>query len=96
MGSAMFVRGTSLKECGGFDDRYFMYAEDSDWCRTMWEKGWAVYYVPTVYLRHVHGQASKKVPGIIMAILKNRYARIHIYSWLKYFWKWRGNHKYYR
>jgi len=96
MGSAMFVRGTALKECGGFDDRYFMYAEDSDWCRTMWEKGWAVYYVPTVYLRHVHGQASKKVPGIIMAILKNRYARVHIYSWLKYFWKWRGNHKYYR
>lgn len=96
MGSAMFVRAAAIKEVGVFDDRYFMYAEDSDWCRRMWEKGWAVYYVHGIYLKHVHGRASAKVPGIINAILKNRYARIHIISWLKYFWKWRGNHKYYQ
>ena len=96
MGSAMFVRAAAIKEVGVFDDRYFMYAEDSDWCRRMWEKGWAVYYVHNIYLKHVHGRASAKVSGAIRAVLKNRYARIHIISWLKYFWKWRGNHKYYR
>lgn len=95
MGSAMFARGAAIKEVGGFDDRFWMYAEDSDWCRRMWEKNWAVYYVHNVLLSHVHGRASAKVPGIINALIKNRYARVHIISWLKYFWKWRGNHKFY-
>ena len=96
MGSAMFVRKTALDQVGGFDDRFWMYAEDSDWCRRMWEKGWAVYYVHDVHLRHAHGRASAKVPGVLNAMLRNRYARVHLWSWLKYFWKWRGNHKYYR
>lgn len=95
MGSAMFVRGAAIDKVGMFDDRFWMYAEDSDWCRRMWEAHMPVYYVHDVYIKHVHGRASAKVPGIINALLKNKYARIHIMSWLKYFWKWRGNHKYY-
>lgn len=96
MGSAMFARSFAMEQVGGFDDRYFMYAEDSDLCRKMWEKNWAVYYVHDVYLKHVHNRASAKVPGIINALFKNRFARAHLISWFKYFWKWRGNHKYYR
>ncbi|MFA7653537.1 MAG: glycosyltransferase family 2 protein [Candidatus Magasanikbacteria bacterium] len=96
MGSAMMARGQAVDEVGGFDDWFFMYAEDSDWCRRMWEKGWAVYYVSDVYLKHTHGRASARVHGVISALIKNRYARHHLISWLKYFWKWRGNHKYYR
>lgn len=96
MGSAMFVRKKAIDEAGEFDDRFWMYAEDSDWCRRMWEKGWAVYYLHDVIIKHAHGRASAKVPGIINALVKNKYARTHLISWLKYFWKWRGNHKYYR
>lgn len=96
MGSAMFVRGKAINQVSGFDDRFWMYAEDSDWCRRMWQAGWAVYYFPEAVLTHVKGQASAKTPGVIRAILFNRYTRVHIWSWLKYFWKWRGNHKFYR
>lgn len=95
MGSAMFVRKKAIDDVGAFDDRYWMYAEDSDWCRRMWEGGWPVYYVHDIAIEHVHGRASAKVPGIINALIKNKYARVHLSSWLKYFWKWRGNHKYY-
>ena len=95
MGSAMFVRGSALEEVGGFDERYWMYAEDSDWCRRMWEKGWAVYYVAEATLEHFHRRASAKVPGVVAALLKNRYARLHLISWLKYFLKWKDNRKYY-
>lgn len=96
MGSAMFVRKEALDEVGGFDDYFWMYFEDMDWCKRMWEHGWVVYYVHSVYFTHVHGRASAKVPGIVRAMIKNRYARVHFWSWLKYFWKWRGNHKYYQ
>lgn len=95
MGSAMFVRKKAIDDVGMFDDRFWMYAEDSDWCRRMWEGHWPVYYVHDIVLSHVHKRASAKVPGVVNALLKNRYARQHLKSWLKYFWKWRGNHKYY-
>ncbi len=95
MGSAMLFRRDAYKQVGGFDERYFMYAEDSDLCRRLWEAGWAVYYVHDIYLLHTHGRASAKVPGIIRAVLKNRFTRVHILSWLKYFMKWRNNRRYY-
>lgn len=96
MGSAMFVRGEAIKQVGMFDDRFWMYAEDSDWCRRMWEAHFPVYYVHDVVIEHIHGRASAKVPGVINALVKNKYARVHLISWLKYFWKWRGNYKYYK
>lgn len=95
MGSAMFVRAEAIKKAGVFDERYWMYAEDSDWCRRMWEANWPVYYVHDIVIQHFHRRSSAKVPGVINALLKNKFARVHLTSWLKYFWKWRGNHKYY-
>ncbi|MBI5729334.1 MAG: glycosyltransferase family 2 protein [Candidatus Magasanikbacteria bacterium] len=95
MGSAMFVRGAAVRQVGWFDERFWMYYEDSDWCRRMWEAGWPVYYAHDMLLEHVHGRGSAKVPGIFKALIKNKLARVHLVSWLKYMWKWRGNYKYY-
>lgn len=90
MGSAMFVRKSAIDRVGMFDDRFWMYAEDSDWCRRMWQHNWEVHYVHHLFIKHSHGRASAKVPGIITALIKNKYARAHLISWMKYFWKWRG------
>ncbi len=95
MGSAMLARKTATDEVGWFDDRYFMYMEDSDWCRRMWEAGWPVYYVHDIAIYHGHARDSAKVPGVLKALLKNKLARIHLRSWAQYLWKWRGNFKYY-
>jgi GT2 family glycosyltransferase len=92
MGSAMFVRGKALTEVGTFDEAYFMYFEDCDWCRRFWKKGWPVYYVHDVSLSHVHRRQSARVAGKpvgLRAIFSNKLTRIHIKSWLTYFWKWR-------
>ncbi|TAN32675.1 glycosyltransferase [Patescibacteria group bacterium] len=95
LGAAMVVRKEVTDAIGWFDERYFMYMEDCDWCRVMWENGWPVYYVHDIVITHKHERASAKVPGVFKAFIKNKLARIHFYSWLKYMWKWRGNHKYY-
>lgn len=95
MGSAMFVRKEAIDAVGMFDEQYFMYAEDADWCRRMWEAHWPVYYVHDIVLSHVHGRGSAKVPGVIKALVKNKLARVHLISWLKYMWKWKGNRKFY-
>lgn len=94
-GSAMLVRKDVVDQIGWFDGRYFMYMEDCDWCRTMWEKGWPVYYIHDIIVLHAHARESAKVPGLINGFFKNKLARTHAISWLKYMWKWRGSHKYF-
>ncbi len=95
MGSAMFARGTAVHEVGGFDERFWMYYEDIDRCLRMWEAHWPVYYVHDIVLQHLHGRGSAAVPGMLNAFLKNKLFRVHVISWLKYMWKWRGIRKYY-
>lgn len=96
MGSAMFVRREALKQVGVFDERFWMYYEDIDWSRRMWEAGWPVYYVHDAVLTHIHGRGSAAVPGVFKALVKNKLARVHVQSWLKYLWKWRGTNTYYQ
>lgn len=93
LGAAMIVRQEVVDEIGWFDERYLAYLEDCDWCRTMWERGWPVYYVHDIIIKHAHARESAKVPGIIKALWKNKTARIHLASWVKYVIKWRGKYK---
>lgn len=95
LGAALVVRREVVEEINWFDDRFFMYLEDCDWCHRMWEAGWPVYYVHDIVIEHMHARESAKVPGIFKALLKNKLARIHLNSWIKYLLKWRGKHKYY-
>ncbi len=95
MGSAMFVRGRAIQDVGMFDERFWMYFEDIDWSRSMWEAGWPVYYVHDICIQHTHGRGSAKVSGVIQSLLKNKLTRIHVMSWLAYMWKWRHNNVYY-
>lgn len=89
IGSAMFVRASALKDAGFMDERFFMYFEDTDWCRRFWDAHWPIYYVHDIKIMHYHGRGSAKVPGI-KALFLNKLARVHFASWLKYMWKWRG------
>jgi len=95
LGAAMMVRAEVVESIGWFDYRYFMYLEDCDWCKTMWEAGYPVYYVHDVIIKHKYTRESAKVPGPIRALIKNKLARIHLVSWIKYMWKWKSSHRYY-
>ena len=95
LGAALLVRREVVEDIGWFDERYFMYLEDCDWCRAMWEQGWSVYYVHDIVIQHRYARDSAKVPGILRALFKNKLARVHLASWVKYLLKWRGKFKYY-
>ncbi|MBP9695519.1 MAG: glycosyltransferase family 2 protein [Candidatus Magasanikbacteria bacterium] len=89
LGAAMLVRAEVSSLIGWFDPRYFMYLEDADWCRSMWAHGWPVYYVHDIEIIHRYARDSAKVPGL-KALIKNPLARMHVRSWLRFLWKWRG------
>ncbi|MBP7843030.1 glycosyltransferase family 2 protein [Candidatus Woesebacteria bacterium] len=51
-GAAMIVRGKLLESVGLLDERFFMYAEDLDWCKRFREAGYMVVYNPEVVVIH--------------------------------------------
>lgn len=85
-GSFLFCRKSALDETGYFDERFFMYLEDTDLCRRMWEKKWRVVYYPKVQVIHNHTRASFQIAWY--AFFLNKMARIHFVSWIRYMLKW--------
>lgn len=88
-GAALFVRKEAIEEVGMLDERFFMYMEDADWARRLWEKEWKVVWHPEATLIHYHRRASADVSWLI-APFTNKVARYHIVSAYKYFRKWHG------
>jgi GT2 family glycosyltransferase len=51
-GAAMLVRTSALSQVGFLDERFFMYAEDVDWCKRFRETGYDVVFHPGAKVRH--------------------------------------------
>jgi GT2 family glycosyltransferase len=51
-GAALMVRTSCLHQVGLLDERFFMYAEDLDWCKRFREAGYRVVFHPKVSVLH--------------------------------------------
>ena len=61
-GAAIWLRRSALDEVGGWDERYFMYLEDTDLCWRLRRAGWEVAYEPTAVVVHVQGASASRRP----------------------------------
>jgi GT2 family glycosyltransferase len=61
VGAAFLITPKALKSVGLLDERYFMYYEDLDYCRRVWQKGLKVYYMPGIKIVHYHGASGEKL-----------------------------------
>lgn len=77
-GCFMFIRCSILKKTGGFDERYFMYAEDLDLCRRIGEVSRTMFF-PKVSVVHEYEKGSYKNKKLL---------KYHLTSIVKYFNKW--------
>lgn len=59
-GACLLVRREAFDVTGGLDENYFMYAEEVDWCYTLRQKGWQVWYQPAAKVMHLGGGSSQK------------------------------------
>jgi hypothetical protein len=57
-GAGVLFRPAYLHDVGLFDERFFMYYEDTDLSWRGRSRGWRYRYVPTAQLRHVHAATS--------------------------------------
>ena len=92
-GACMIMKNNVLKEIGYFDERFFMYSEDMDLCRSFREKGYKIVYNPTVEIVH------HKYKSGLQSTDKKTKKKIskHFYnSFLIYYDKWYKNKFYYK
>jgi hypothetical protein len=61
VGAALLVRRMALEQVGGFDEGYFMYSEELDWCRRAKTAGWQVAYFAGAQVVHYEGKSSEQI-----------------------------------
>lgn len=59
-GAFMFVKKEVLDQTGGFDERFFMYAEDIDLSYRIIKQGYKNFYFPGTTIVHFKGASTKK------------------------------------
>ncbi|HEY1827730.1 MAG TPA: glycosyltransferase family 2 protein [Acidimicrobiales bacterium] len=65
-GSCFLARRQALEELGGFDEAYFMYAEDMDLCWRAHEAGWGVGFAGAASVTHIQGVSTARYPYRMM------------------------------
>jgi N-acetylglucosaminyl-diphospho-decaprenol L-rhamnosyltransferase len=61
-GSCFLARRPALEELGGFDESYFMYAEDMDLCWRAHQAGWGLGFTGAASVTHVQGVSTARHP----------------------------------
>lgn len=62
-GAVLLLHGRALAEVGEFDERFFLYAEESDWQLRALRRGWSLRVCPGVSALHVGGATSETKSG---------------------------------
>ncbi len=63
-GCAMLVRRQVFEAVGPFDEDFFMYYEELDFCRRARAAGFGIYVVPTATVWHEVGATGRLVPAV--------------------------------
>lgn len=78
-GAVMAIRAENLDDVGGFDERFALYFEETDFLRRIAERRKRIVYVPSATCRHLYNQSAAGEAG-------ERYAE----SERRYLEKWNG------
>jgi GT2 family glycosyltransferase/glycosyltransferase involved in cell wall biosynthesis len=80
VGACMLVRREVVEQVGGFDEAFFLYAEETDWQRRIRDGGWEIAFTPTAEVMHLGGASGAseraRVSGNFFDSL-DRYERKH-------------------
>lgn len=87
LGAALAFRRDDLERLGGWDERFFLYFEDVDFCLRLRQSGRAVHYLSGVEMVHDHRRASARRHG---SALSSTARREHVKSALRFFAKHPG------
>jgi GT2 family glycosyltransferase len=74
-GAAMAIRKEAYESVGGFDENFFFYGEEADFCFRLRKSGWGVVFLPLTHIIHIRGGSSTKVEK-----LTDKYSKLQVDS----------------
>jgi GT2 family glycosyltransferase len=86
-GSFMLARSEALRACGGFDERFFLFSEETDLCWRLRQVGWGVVHLPQVTIRHYESERSASPTMEAQAayarlqFARKHFSRVSPYRW---------------
>lgn len=86
IGAFIMIRRDALEKVGLLDEGYFLYVEDMDWCKRIWDNGYKIAYYPNLVIEY---KGDRKSISNIM-LKKNpitKHAFIHMKSYLRFLCK---------
>lgn len=81
-GACMLIRKDLIEEIGLFDESFFMYFEESDFCWRVWLAGYKVIFYPKTHIYHKVGFTTKRADVLV---LNYHYYKNRITSLIKNF-----------
>ena len=85
-GAVMLIRRPCYDHLNGWDESYFLYSEETDFCLRAKDKGWSTVYEPAAQSMHIEGGSgrSERTEAMLIVNQVRLYARRHgrIASWL--------------
>jgi N-acetylglucosaminyl-diphospho-decaprenol L-rhamnosyltransferase len=81
IGAAMLLDRKAFDAVGGWDERFFLYMEDADYCRRCWRAGLEVWLLPSVSVRHGYARASSTDASLVGSHARRR----HVVSLARFF-----------
>jgi GT2 family glycosyltransferase len=70
-GAVMAIRRSAYEDIGGFDEDYFFFSEEADFCYRLIKNNWKIIHVPSSRIIHVRGASFEN-----KKINKNRYEQL--------------------
>ncbi len=97
-GAFMMVRKVAGKKVDWWDEEYFFYGEDLDFCFMLKQNGWKIYYVPEVSILHYKGVSGgiKKISKEVTTANKEtrKKAQIERFKAMRIFYRKHYENKY--
>lgn len=71
-GAAFMVKKSLFDDLGGFDEKFFMYFEESDFCLRVRKKGWKIVFEPKAKIVHFGKRSTKDRRKALKIFKKSR------------------------
>ena len=78
-GACVLVRREAFQRVGGFDERYFMFAEDMDLCWRLQRSGYEIGHEHDAVITHIEGVSRRRAPRMMV--------RAHHFSAMRFEWR---------
>jgi hypothetical protein len=83
VGACMLFRAEALRQVGLFDERFFLYFEEYDWCLRAREKNWQICWLRSIEIYHEQGYSTTRLDFL-------KHLSILVESWVRYYHKHGG------